>query len=273
MGKNTIATEGKTKKILVLETSKNFCIVRQKNDITAGDGAKKDSFDKKGSYANQTTCNVFELLKKKGIPVSYVKKISDRSFVSILCDMLPYEVVVRGMAYGSYLERYPGVSKLFEFKTPVVEFYLKTTDKKYGDLELPVDDPLIRINQNGYMNLYDPRKPLNSEPSISIISNYPGKDNKQKVFREMAEIALDAFEILRAKWENLELRLVDCKVEFGFDSDGTLLLADVIDNDSWRLLEKGGEHLDKQNYRDGKPLTKVAENYKKVAGLSESLHP
>ncbi len=42
------------------------------------------------------------------------------------------------------------------------------------------------------------------------------------------------------------------------------MLADVIDNVSWRLLENGA-YIDKQVYRDGGGLDTVAAKYKQVA--------
>ena len=62
-------------------------------------------------------------------------------------------------------------------------------------------------------------------------------------------------------------RLVDFKVEFGFDTKGNLLLADVIDNNSWRVIESGG-YIDKQVYRDGGTLDDVAAKYRRVAEIT-----
>ena len=47
----------------------------------------------------------------------------------------------------------------------------------------------------------------------------------------------------------------------------TLLLADVIDNDSWRVI-MNGSHVDKQIYREGGNLSQVIKNYKKVRDLT-----
>jgi phosphoribosylaminoimidazole carboxylase / phosphoribosylaminoimidazole-succinocarboxamide synthase len=60
---------------------------------------------------------------------------------------------------------------------------------------------------------------------------------------------------------------VDLKVEFGFDSKGHLLLADVVDNDSWRVVESGS-YIDKQVYRDGGGLDDVAAKYRRVAEIT-----
>jgi len=46
-----------------------------------------------------------------------------------------------------------------------------------------------------------------------------------------------------------------------------LLLADVIDNDSWRVIV-GKEHVDKQYYRDGGELDEVAARYRLAADLT-----
>jgi len=56
-------------------------------------------------------------------------------------------------------------------------------------------------------------------------------------------------------------------VEFGFDRGGRLLLADGIDNDSWRVLQDGF-YIDKQVYRDGGALDDVAAKYRRVAEVT-----
>ena len=85
-----------------------------------------------------------------------------------------------------------------------------------------------------------------------------------KFFPEMRRIARQAFLVLEKAWALEGGTLVDFKVEFGFDAKGRLLLADVIDNDSWRVLENGA-YIDKQVYRDGGALDTVAAKYRQVA--------
>jgi phosphoribosylaminoimidazole carboxylase PurE protein len=83
----------------------------------------------------------------------------------------------------------------------------------------------------------------------------------------MRRIAQQTFLILEKAWQLEGGTLVDLKVEFGFDSKGKLLLADVIDNDSWRVLESGA-YIDKQVYRDGAALDDVAAKYRHVAEVT-----
>jgi len=98
-----------------------------------------------------------------------------------------------------------------------------------------------------------------------------GSDEEWKIFPEMRRIARQAFLVLEKAWQLEGGRLVDLKVEFGFDSKGTLLLADVIDNDSWRVIE-GGAYIDKQVYRDGGALDDVAAKYRHVAEVTSRFH-
>ncbi len=76
-------------------------------------------------------------------------------------------------------------------------------------------------------------------------------------------------ECVEKAWQLQRRRLVDFKVEFGINSIGELLLADVIDNDSWRILDDAGNYDDKQVYRDGGDLNEVTRKYRLVSGLAD----
>jgi phosphoribosylcarboxyaminoimidazole (NCAIR) mutase len=84
----------------------------------------------------------------------------------------------------------------------------------------------------------------------------------------MRRIARHAFFVLEKAWQLEGGTLVDLKVEFGLDAKGRLLLADVIDNDSWRVVENGG-YIDKQVYREGGALDDVAAKYRRVADITD----
>jgi phosphoribosylaminoimidazole carboxylase/phosphoribosylaminoimidazole-succinocarboxamide synthase len=265
-----LLTEGKTKKIHRVAGSADLVRLVAKDDITAGDGAKHDVIPDKGRLANQTTCNVFRLLKACGLPVAFEEQDSATSFVAPKCTMLPYEVVVRREAHGSYLKRNPHFSKGQLFPQAIVEFFLKTKDKNWKGKPLVCDDPLLIYAEGAsQIRLFNPAKPIQGqEPFLMLAaSEVFSRDEEWRIFPEMRRIARHAFLVLEKAWQLEGRALVDFKVEFGFDSKGRLLLADVIDNDSWRVIESGS-YIDKQVYRDGGALGDVAAKYRLVAEIT-----
>jgi phosphoribosylaminoimidazole carboxylase/phosphoribosylaminoimidazole-succinocarboxamide synthase len=264
-----LVTEGKTKKVHAVKGSDLVTVV-SKDDITAGDGAKHDIIPDKARYANATTSNVFRLLKACGLPVGFVEQDSPTSFVAPNCTMLPYEVVVRREAHGSYLKRTPHVAKAQLFPRLIIEFFLKSKDKNWKGKPLVADDPLMGpVKENDDIKLYNPAKPIiGQEPFLTLKpSEVFSRDDELKLFPDMERIARRAFLVLEKAWALEGGTLADFKVEFGTDGKGNLLLADVIDNDSWRVLESGS-YLDKQVYRDGASLDDVAAKYRRVAEIT-----
>jgi phosphoribosylaminoimidazole carboxylase/phosphoribosylaminoimidazole-succinocarboxamide synthase len=263
-----LVIEGKTKKVFQIKGSDLVSVI-SKDDITAGDGAKHDIIPDKSKLANQTTSNVFRLLKECGLPVAFVEQDSPTSFIAPNCQMLPYEVVVRREAHGSYLKRTPHFSKGQLFPKLIVEFFLKTKDKNWKGKPLVADDPLMNRTDGGKIELFNPAKPIIGQEPFLVLTDADvfSKPDESKLYPEMSRVARHAFLILEKAWQLEGGRLVDFKVEFGTDAKGTLLLADVIDNDSWRVVESGG-YIDKQVYRDGGALDDVAAKYRRVAEIT-----
>jgi phosphoribosylaminoimidazole carboxylase/phosphoribosylaminoimidazole-succinocarboxamide synthase len=264
-----LVIEGKTKRVFKIKDGSDLVAVVSKDDITAGDGAKHDIIPEKARYANQTTSNVFRLLKACGLPVAFVEQDSATSFIAPNCTMLPYEVVVRREAHGSYLKRTPHFAKGQLFPKLVVEFFLKTKDKNWKGRPLVADDPLMQRKDDGKIELFNPAKPLIGQEPFLVLSESEvfSRPDEAKLYPDMSRVARHAFLILEKAWQLEGGRLVDFKVEFGFDGKGNLLLADVIDNDSWRVVESGG-YIDKQVYRDGGALDDVAAKYRRVSEIT-----
>lgn len=266
-----LIAEGKTKIIRISPRDPQRVLVASKDDITAGDGAKHDLIEGKAALSTRTTCNVFRLLKACGLPVAFDEQVDEKTFLAPLCRMLPYEVVVRREAHGSFLKRMPGLAKGHLFPRLLVEFFLKTNGRKWKEHALLCDDPLMHFDEGaGTISLYEPSKPIHGQQPFLVLKagEVFGRAEEPRLFAEMSSIARRAFLVLEKAWQIEGRTLVDFKVEFGLTSDGTLLLADVIDNDSWRVLDNGA-YIDKQAYRDGGDLEAVAGKYRLVAGITD----
>lgn len=287
--------EGKTKKI-VPGPEKDTVYMETFDVLTGGDAAKKESI--LGISVDKTTqaANVFALLGEKGIPTAFLRRHSDDTLLCHGCDMIPLEFVVRRYAWGSYLLRDPGKRQAapYRFDVPAWEVFHKhavvsppaadnirqmsedaARDRYLEDgvwAKGVYTDPLIRVGEDGW-DIY-PQKVEFSEDNrlMTIPPVIPDKELEQAV----DSIILPAFAALEEAWAKVNtvfgpVVLVDLKVELGRrKSDGEILLADVVDNDSWRIWPGGDptKQLDKQCFRDNDPLSTVSENYKMVSSLT-----
>ncbi len=247
MNKGHEIARGKTKVLYELDGQPDMAVVMQGDAITAGDGARRDVIDGKGRLAAQTSARVFRLLNLCGIPTHYHNGGEDDDDNEMLvrrCQMVPLEVVVRGVAAGSFARRRPDLPRGTILAPRVIEFFLKD-DANH--------DPLIT-------------------PAEIVVRRIAIADE----IATMSEYARLTYEILAHAWGRRDIMLVDLKVEFGRlasgENKGTLVIADVVDNDSWRIWPQGREDLalDKQNYRNLSTVTddalaKIKDDYESVA--------
>jgi phosphoribosylaminoimidazole-succinocarboxamide synthase len=240
---------GKTKVLYENPGQPHQLVVAQTDQISAGDGARRNEIAGKGRLAAQTTARVFRLLNLCGLPTHYLTGGEDddnNEMVVRRANMIPLEVVTRGVAAGSFVKRNPSVQRGTLLVPRVIEFFLKD-DANH--------DPMITPDQIVARNIASPQE-------IGI----------------MTELARLTFDILSHAWRKRDVLLVDLKVEFGRlaggDNQGQLVIADVIDNDSWRVWPQGREELmlDKQIYRnltavDDRALENVKRAYERVAEM------
>jgi phosphoribosylaminoimidazole-succinocarboxamide synthase len=238
--------EGKTKIMYAYPGDADLAYMVNKDQITAGDGARRNELAGKSRWSTITTANVFKLLNEKRIATHLVGKIDDVTLLVRRCTMLPVEQVMRRIATGSYLKRHPDVHEGTRFEPVLVETFLK--DDARHDPQIWADDILK-------MGLATPRE-----------------------IEWMAELGRRVFVALERAWATVDVTLVDLKIEFGRDRAGHLLVADVIDNDSWRLWPGGDKTrmLDKQVYRNLQAVTEqdlqaIADRYALVADLTGRL--
>ena len=140
-------------------------------------------------------------------------------------DIIPIEVVVRNVATGSIV-RQTTLEEGRLFNWPLVEYYLKDDEK---------DDPLL------------------TEDRIRLMGDYP--------LRDMEQTAREVNGIMSKIFREIGLTLVDFKLEFGYDSEQNLLLADELSPDGMRLWRKG-KSFDKDLFRKGKG--DIVEAYKEI---------
>jgi len=273
--KAELLADGKTKRIYNVEGDDSLCVIESKTTITANDDPSLTrEFKTKAVAANITTCNVFEILKEAGVPLAYKKKLSDTEFLAEKCVMIPLEVIARRYAFGSFIEREPQYEEKFRFDDLLIEFFMKTTDgrcifdEKIMALVLPVEDPYIADIDKKTWKLLQPKMPYDDYDSL--IESFNSKMMLDGRFQidEIRQITDRVFHILEYVWSKLGIRLVDFKIEFGLTPDGRLVVADVIDNDSWRIKTEFWEDLSKQSFRDGEDLSEVEKKYLRVMTLS-----
>jgi len=243
---------GKTKILYELEGQPDVLVVQQQDAITAGDGVRRDVIDGKGRIAAKTTARVFRLMNLCGLPTHYLSGGEDDDDNEMLvrrAQMIPLEVVVRGVAAGSLVRRRPGIQRGSLLVPRMIEFFLKD-DANH--------DPLIETDAIVAQGIATPQE-----------------------IATMTELARITYEVLAHAWRRRDALLVDLKIEFGRlasgEGKGQLVIADVIDNDSWRVWPQGREDLmlDKQLYRNLETVTpadldRVKANYEQVAEITGS---
>ena len=209
---------GKAKTVYATNDPKRY-IVKFRDDVTAGDGAKKANIKGKGYYNAQISARLFKLLADNGISTHYIKMVSEDEMLVHACDMIKIEVIPRNIAAGSIVRKY---------------------DFRQGHV---FDQPVMVMD---YKNdaAHDPM--LNDDIAIALgIAT-------DKELRKIRKISLRVNEILIAYLDERGLDLPDFKLEFG-KVDRKIVVADEISPDTMRLWKKGTmESLDKDVYRQDK---------------------
>ncbi len=221
--------EGKAKKVFATDQPELY-IVDYKDDATAFNGEKKGTIMGKGVINNRVTNHLMKMLEEKGIPTHFVEEISERETVVKKVTIVPLEVIVRNIAAGSLSKRL-GLPEGTKLATTVLEYCYK--DDALGD-------PFINEYHVRALNLA-------TTEELRTIDTYSLKIN----------------EILSDYLKDVNIELIDFKLEFGRLSDGTIVLADEISPDTCRFWDsKTHEKLDKDRFR--RDLGNVEDAYQEV---------
>lgn len=229
MEKQNQLYEGKAKKVFETENP-DVLIVSYKDDATAFNGLKKGTILGKGAINNRVTNHLMRMLEKQGIPTHLVEELNDRETLVKRVKIVPLEVIVRNIAAGSLSKRL-GLEEGTKLRSTVLEFCYK--DDALGD-------PMVNEYHIYAMGLATPEE-------VKTISDYSLKINQ----------------ILSDYLKDLNIELIDFKLEFGKTKDGTIVLADEISPDTCRFWDRTTkEKLDKDRFR--RDLGGVEDAYKEV---------
>ncbi|EMB65393.1 phosphoribosylaminoimidazolesuccinocarboxamide synthase [Streptococcus mutans] len=208
---------GKAKDILTTE-DENVIIAQYKDQATALNGVKKEQITGKGQLNNQISSLIFQKLNAAGVATHFIKKISETEQLNKKVKIIPLEVVLRNVTAGSFSKRF-GVKEGIQLEKPIVEFYYKNDD---------LDDPFINDEHVKFLKLAN-------DEDIAYIKAETRRINK----------------LLSDWFHKIGLKLIDFKLEFGFDKDGKIILADEFSPDNCRLWDAQGHHMDKDVFRRG----------------------
>lgn len=219
MDKKELINSGKVKSVYN-STDDDKVIIEFRDDMTAGDGERKEVMDNKGVYNAVISSKIFKVLEENGIATQFIDLPEPNVMIAKKLEMIPIEVIVRNIATGSLVRKYP-INEGTKLEPPIVQMDFK--DDEYHDPML--NDSLIKALG------------IATQEEIDILT----------------ERALKINEILTKFFKDAGIILVDYKVEFGKDKDGKILLGDEISPDGCRLWDAETlEMLDKELFRKGK---------------------
>lgn len=206
--------KGKTKNVLVDEASGSVYLLF-KDSATGEDGVFDPgsntvggSVAGKGKVGLKVTSYFFELMEKNGIPTHYLGADLDKGLMEVReVTVPPLEFVLRYTTAGSMCRRF-ALEEGIPFDPPYLEVTLKSDEQ---------GDPLI-------------------SERLCLMKGMlaPGQ------YDEALQVLVKVGEVLKKELATMGYTLLDFKIEFGFDKDGKIFVADEITPDIWRIKDENG---------------------------------
>jgi len=206
--------EGKTKNVLLDEKTDEYYLLfkdtatGENGVFDPGSNAVGGSVMGKGKIGLRISKYFFELMEANGIPTHFLGADIDKGLMKVRKVSVPIlEFVLRYYSAGSMCRRF-SLEQGIVFDPPYLEVTLK--DDANGD-------------------------PLISE-RLCMIKGLLKEGEYESILRLLVKIG----EVLRKELESLKLKLIDFKLEFGFDSNRNVFVADEITPDIWRVRDENG---------------------------------
>ena len=225
--------EGKAKKVFSHDDADKV-MIEFKDDATAFNALKKAKFEGKGKLNCLISARIFELLINKNIPCHFLELKNENTMIAKKIKVIPLEIVLRNTAYGSLCKQ-TTIKSGTVLEKPLIDLYLKDDE---------LNDPLITKDRIELMNIL-------STKDLNLI----------------LDLTLKINEILKSFFKNIQLRLIDFKLEFGYDFNNKILLGDEISPDNCRLWDLNQKNdtivsLDKDIFRND--LDGLIEAYSEI---------
>ena len=205
---------GKTKNVLVDEETGAVSLLF-KDEATGengvfdpGSNTVGGSVSGKGNTGLKISQYFFELMERAGIPTHYLDADIEKSIMHVRKLTVPaLEFVLRYQTAGSMCRRF-SLDAGIRFDPPYTEVTLK--DDKQGD-------------------------PLISE-RLCIMKGLL----KEGQYDEALGVLVRVGETLKKELAQMELELIDFKIELGYDENGKVYVVDEITPDIWRVRDANG---------------------------------
>ena len=225
--------EGKAK-ILFATNDPNFLIQYFKDDATAFNAQKKAVLEGKGVLNNYISEHIMQLITSHNISNHFIKRLNHREQLIKKVSIIPLEVIIRNCTAGSMAKRL-GIDEGIDLASPIFEICYKNDS---------LQDPLI-----------------NDDHAVEVL-----KIITHSQLENIKKTSLKINQILQEMFDKIDIKLIDFKIEFGFDKTNPkqIILADEISPDSCRLWDKKTlDKLDKDRFR--RDLGGLVEAYQEVA--------
>jgi len=206
--------DGKTKTVLLDEENGDYYLFF-KDDATGENGvfdpganAVGGSVLGKGRTGLEISGYFLELMEQNGLPTHYLGADLDKCLMKVRKVTMPQlEFVLRYFTAGSMCRRF-SIDSGLAFDPPYLEVTLKDDDE---------GDPLI-------------------SERLCLMKGIL----KEGEYDKLLDLLVKVGDVLREELKTLGLKLIDFKIEFGFDEDRNICIADEITPDIWRVQDEEG---------------------------------
>ena len=212
--KGDVYARGKTNILYNVLNDPKIAIFQYGDTIANNDDQTFGKVPGKGALNCEMSAICFDFMRRMKIPTHFVGVLSETESVVQKTQALPFEVIVRNAAAGSFIERFdPSMEAGTPLKCALLEFTMKAKPKDFVVADwTPVALGLI------------------TDAQARQIVEYAELINKS-ISKFLAEIGY---------------YLVDFKLEFGITDDGCIAVIDEFSFDTFRLLNKAtGKLVDK----------------------------